>query len=74
MSRSFKHKPLGTARGSDKYCKQVANRRYRTLIRSLIHRSTDLLHLPLMREVSNVYAFNKDTLKWMESGSRKVRK
>jgi len=44
---------------SDKWHKQKANRKLRTNVKQLLHRGEYAL-LPELRDVSNVYSFNKD--------------
>jgi len=60
MSRSFRHTPVfgvTTAR-SEREDKRVANRRLRHRVRSAIERGDEAL--PLLREISNVWAMAKD--------------
>ena len=58
MSRSKKKIPiLGNCGGSDKQDKRKANRIYRRVIKELIAKDKEL---PQIREISNVWSFNKD--------------
>ncbi|MEL7363701.1 MAG: hypothetical protein AAFN13_16615 [Bacteroidota bacterium] len=63
MSRSRKKTPISgiTTATSEKYDKRLANRRLRRRVRQ--HLATghiDSADLPLLREVSNVWAMDKD--------------
>lgn len=67
MSRSRKKIPIqgnaGSARSSDKLSKQEANRAERKVIKQMLHEHSDKLEeieLPLKKEISNVWDFNKD--------------
>lgn len=80
MSRSYRHTPIaGIACGaSDKYDKQLANRRLRHKVNRVLKRSigvlTDMIY-PLMREVSNVWSFVKDGKQYFGNGNKEdVRK
>lgn len=68
MSRSFKHVPIcGIAGHSDKKDKRIANRRERTNVRRRIRTASsfdDFDTLPRLREVSDVWGFNKDGHSW----------
>lgn len=60
MSRSKKKIPyFGNASGSDKEGKQKANRALRVRIKQILRINYEK-ELPLLREVSNVWSFNKD--------------
>lgn len=61
MSRSRKYHPFITwCPGSNKKDKILANRRFRRLSKTMIHRYKNPPHK--LREVSNVYNFNTDGL------------
>jgi hypothetical protein len=64
MSRSFRHIPIfgiTTAR-SEKQDKRFANRRHRRIGRIALAQGDAVL--PLLREVSNVWGFDKDGKLW----------
>ena len=60
MSRSFiKNKIVGyTKKESEKRDKTIANKRCRRLVKVRIAKRSEVL--PLIREVSNIYQFDKD--------------
>ncbi len=60
MSRSWiKNKIVGyTKKESEKRDKTIANKRYRRLVKVRIAKRSEVL--PLIREVSNIYQFDKD--------------
>ena len=60
MSRSYiKNKIVGyTKKESEKRDKTIANKRYRRLVKVRIAKRSEVL--PLIREVSNIYQFDKD--------------
>ena len=60
MSRSFiKNKIVGyTKKETEKRDKTIANKRYRRLVKVRIAKRSEVL--PLIREVSNIYQFDKD--------------
>jgi len=60
MSRSYiKNKIIGyTKKETEKRDKTIANKRYRRLVKVRIAKRSETL--PLIREVSNVYSFDKD--------------
>jgi hypothetical protein len=60
MSRSWiKNKIVGyTKKESEKRNKTIANKRYRRLVKVRIAKRSEVL--PLIREVSNIYQFDKD--------------
>ena len=60
MSRSYiKNKIVGyTKKESEKRDKTIANKRYRRLVKVRIAKRSEIL--PLIREVSNIYQFDKD--------------
>jgi hypothetical protein len=60
MSRSFiKKKIVGyTKKETEKRDKTIANKRYRRLVKVRIAKRSEVL--PLIREVSNIYQFDKD--------------
>lgn len=63
MSRSRRHRPIhGIAGGSEQYDKRLANRRLRRTHKQLIRSESeiDIVILPVMRDISNVWSFNKD--------------
>ena len=64
MSRSYQHTPIfgmTTAR-SEKEDKRIANRILRAACRTALAscRDYDALVMPILREVSNVWSFDKD--------------
>ncbi|WP_158730184.1 MULTISPECIES: hypothetical protein [unclassified Flavobacterium] len=60
MSRSWiKNKIVGyTKKESEKRDKTIANKRYRRLVKVRIAKRSEVL--PLIREISNIYQFDKD--------------
>ena len=60
MSRSYiKNKIVSyTKKESEKRDKTIANKRYRRFVKVRIAKRSDVL--PLIREVSNIYQFDKD--------------
>ena len=64
MSRSRRHVPIFgiTTSESEKQDKRTANRRLRRAVRHALARGRDVL--PHLREVSNVWAFDKDGKRW----------
>lgn len=64
MSRSKKKTPIrGVAGNSDKESKREANRLERKVVKQTLHEHADKLdeiELPIKREVSDVWSFNKD--------------
>jgi hypothetical protein len=60
MSRSYiKNKIVGyTKKETEKRDKTIANKRYRRLVKGRIAKRSEVL--PLIREVSNIYQFDKD--------------
>ena len=60
MSRSYiKNKIVGyTKKETEKRDKTIANKRYRRLVKVRIAKRSEIL--PLIREVSNFYQFDKD--------------
>ncbi|MBS1993714.1 MAG: hypothetical protein JSS83_24530 [Cyanobacteria bacterium SZAS LIN-3] len=78
MSRSFKRNPIigHTFAESEKYDKRLANRSLRRKTRAVLNTSghgragvvvEGVSELPLLREVSNVYSFDKDGKQWLDS-------
>jgi len=63
MSRSLRKTACGgfTKSMSEKYDKQLANRRYRATVKEAIHHNREM---PKVRELSNVWDFNKDGKTW----------
>jgi len=77
MSRSLRRNPIigHTTAESEKYDKRLANRCLRRSSRQALRASQDgsgalpvegVLDLPLLREVSNVYSFDKDGKQWLD--------
>ncbi|WP_435138580.1 hypothetical protein [Formosa sp. A9] len=64
MSRSIKKTKIHgiTSATSEKACKRFANRKFRRIIKQKI--TTDDLDLPKVREISNVWFFEKDGKKY----------
>ena len=60
MSRSYiKNKIVGyTKKETEKRDKTIANKKYRRLVKVRIAKRSEVL--PLIREVSNIYQFDKD--------------
>lgn len=59
MSKSFRHVPIhGICTGSDQRDKRRANRRLRTRVKVQLHHDAEVLSV--LREVSDVWTFNKD--------------
>ena len=60
MSRSYiKNKIVGyTKKETEKRDKTIANKRYRRLVKVRIAKRSEVL--PLIREISNIYQFDKD--------------
>ena len=58
MSRSFRKSPYrGVSNGSDKLDKRISNRRLRRRVLECLERGEEP---PVLREVSDVWLFNKD--------------
>lgn len=65
MGKSFKkHDITGNGSGSEKYDKRIANRSLRSNIKRLLRQDPFMEILPLMRELSDVWGFNKDGKGW----------
>jgi len=64
MSRSHRHTPIvgWTLARSEKRDKRLANRKLRAAIREALHHENEVM--PVLREVSNVWDFNKDGRQW----------
>jgi hypothetical protein len=76
MSRSLRHNPItGIAvADSEKYDKRKANRILRARVRVALARKDDPV-LPVLREVSDVWAFAKDGKKyWSDAPAKWLRK
>jgi len=60
MARSYRHTPIFgvTTSKSEKQDKRLANRRLRRAVRMQVQRGSEVLSL--LREVSNVWCFDKD--------------
>lgn len=70
MSRSRrKTKVLGIADTSDKDSKRTANRCLRHQVKRLLKRDEDDAELPLVREMSDVWDFEKDGKQYRSSAS-----
>lgn len=63
MSRSYQKTPRCglTCATTEKRDKRFANRAYRRAVKVALHHGDEL---PLRREVTNVYCFDKDGKKW----------
>lgn len=77
MSRSFKRTPICgiTTAVSEKQDKRLANRKLRSKTRSMLNvavkaDSSGVL-LPSIREVSNVWSFDKDGKQWLDRPTSK---
>jgi hypothetical protein len=77
MSRSIKRTPIigHTTAETEKYDKRLANRCLRRKSRAVLRSSAvcssrqlieNVSELPLLREVSNVYCFDKDGKQWLD--------
>jgi hypothetical protein len=65
MGKSFKkYDFIGNGSGSEKYDKRIANRSLRCNVRRLLRQDPFIEILPLMRELSDVWCFNKDGKSW----------
>ena len=65
MGKSFrKHDIIGHGASSEKYDKRIANRCLRTKIKRLLRQDPFIEVLPIMREISDVWCFNKDGKSW----------
>lgn len=64
MSRSYRKTPVSgiTCADSEKQDKRIANRRYRRRAQQAVHHEKEIF--PLVREVSNVWTFDKDGKVW----------
>jgi hypothetical protein len=64
MGKSFRKRPIiGNAADTDKYDKQQANRRLRHKLRQQVKTMKTITYekpLPILREVSDEWSFNKD--------------
>jgi hypothetical protein len=74
MSRSFVRTPITgmTTAVSEKQDKRLANRRLRRSARQRLHEvesgaEADAVMVPLLRDVSNVYSFDKDGKQWLDN-------
>ncbi len=75
MARSYRHTPIFgiTTRRSEKQDKRLANRRLRRLVRPALSRGDELL--PLLREVSDLWSFDKDGRRYdPHAGVKEMRK
>ena len=58
MSRSYRKSPfIGVCSGSDKWDKKIAHRRLRRGVQRALEGDREV---PLLREISDVWCFNKD--------------
>ena len=64
MSRSFRHTPISASTGgsSEKFDKQKANRKLRSAVKVAMEKGEEVL--PVLREVSDIWVFNKDGKIW----------
>ena len=61
MSRSFRQTPIqGNGRGSEKLDKRFANRSLRRLTTVALNAGREEILLPILRDVSDPWCFNKD--------------
>lgn len=67
MSRSARKTPIRgvTTASSEKQDKRLANRKFRRLVKTSLKNDSEVL--PLIREVSNVYGFEKDGKLYFDS-------
>ena len=75
MSRSKKKTPIrGVAGNPDKESKREANRLERKVVKQILHEHADKLdeiELPIKREVSDVWSFNKDGKSFIKDATDK---
>ena len=66
MSKSSRKTPIfgNTTAETEKYDKRLANRRLRRIVRAVLENDKNIEILPTLREVSNVWVFNKDGKRW----------
>lgn len=66
MSKSSRKTPIfgNTTAETEKYDKRLANRRLRRIVRAVLENDKNIEILPTLREVSNVWLFNKDGKRW----------
>lgn len=73
MSRSRKKTPIvGASGASDKYDKQIANRRLRTRVRRELNKGNhdyDGYVFPSLREISDIWNFASDGKYWVRYSS-----
>ena len=69
MSHSYRHTPITgiTTAESEKRDKQLASRRWRHAVREAIRRGRDVL--PVRRECSDPWLFDKDGKRWWGNGA-----
>jgi glycerol-3-phosphate dehydrogenase len=75
MARSYRHTPIFgiTTSSSEKQDKRIANRRLRRAARHAMQRGKEML--PTLREVSDVWSFDKDGRKYdRAAGAQAMRK
>jgi hypothetical protein len=72
MSRSYRKTPIAgiAAAASEKRDKQFAKRRLRRVVRQQLKDEPEEPVLPLKREVSDVWAMEKDGKRWFDAGRR----
>jgi hypothetical protein len=70
MSRSYRKTPIRgiTTAASEKQDKQFANRRLRRVVKQVLKDEPEAQVLPLQREVSDVWAMDKDGKRWFDAG------
>jgi hypothetical protein len=69
MSRSCRKTPIVgiTTAASEKRDKQLANRRLRRVVKRVLRDEPEAQVLPLKREVSDVWAMDKDGKRWFDA-------
>jgi hypothetical protein len=69
MSRSYLRTPIKgiTTAASEKRDKQVANRRLRRIVRQRLKEEPEAPIFPLKRQVSDVWAMDKDGKRWFDA-------
>ena len=75
MARSYRHTPIFgiTNSTSEKQDKRHANRRLRRIVRQALPRNVEVL--PALREVSDIWSFDKDGRRYDSSaGDKAMRK
>jgi hypothetical protein len=65
MGKSYrKHDIIGHGGCSEKKDKSLANRKLRHKIKRLLKQNSEIEVLPILRELSDIWCFNKDGKSW----------